>query len=646
MPEAILQEPVIIFMTIMAVILVAPLLSKRINLPGIVGLILGGMLVGSHGLNLLSMSETMELFGAVGLIYLMFDAGLEIDLTQLNRFRVQAVVFAVISYLLPQLSGIALGRAFGLGWMAAALLGATYASQTLIAYPVLRKLGIIRNRAMAITIGATIFTDILALLVLGVATGTQDGSFSFLILARLIGFAVVFALVILLAVPRLGKLFFRFVEGDAVEFQFVLLVLFVAAVGAELIGMHTIVGAFLAGLAVNATLSKHSKVISHVHFMGDSFFVPLFLLTVGMRLDPVAVVTDLRTLLIGISLTAAVYITKGAAAWITGRIYDFSLPEILTTWGLSQAQAAATLAAVLVGTEAGLFSQAFFNGAILTVLFTTLTSPIIVRKFGKQLRPDEEQARQSKPAFARMLVPILSDRVPRYLMNLGALLVHAEEGTLLSLVIEENENKVKNRVELVRKEGFNYPDTQSELLQRINPDPYQSILKAAGEADATMIVLNWTEEDSSGRRVILPGVAEVLEQAKIPVLAGSLTMSTDAHRRIVLGVASNTIGVKLNREAVAAVKSLAETTDLPLVILATSHYHQELEDGFQDEEQEIEVIRLGEDPVNEILEHLEEHDHLILTTMSSQKRIDGEADSLPNQLREQFQGSMSLLHYP
>lgn len=300
MPEPILTEPAAIFMTLMAVILIAPLLTERVNLPGIVGLILGGMLLGQHGLNLLAMGPTMELFGAVGLIYLMFDAGLDIDLGQFSRVRNQAIVFAAISYLLPQLSGIGLGRILGLGWAAAVLLGATYASQTLIAYPILSELGIIRNRAVSITVGATIFTDIVALLVLGATTATQDGSLSLLYLGRLVGFAVAFALVILLAVPRLGRLFFRHVDGDAVEFQFVLVVLFVAAVGAEWIGMHTIVGAFLAGLAVNATLSEHSKVVGHVHFMGDSFFVPLFLLTVGMRLDPLAVVTDLRTILVGL----------------------------------------------------------------------------------------------------------------------------------------------------------------------------------------------------------------------------------------------------------------------------------------------------------------------------------------------------------
>jgi Kef-type K+ transport system membrane component KefB len=309
------------------------------------------------------------------------------------------VVYSVISYLLPQVSGIFLGRYLGLSWVGSTLLGATYASQTLIAYPVLSRLGIISNRAVAVTMGATILIDITALLVLGVTTSTAGGNFSFLFLGRLILFAVFFALLILLAVPRLGKLFFQRIEGDAVEFQFVLVVLFGAAVGAEAIGMHTIVGAFLAGLAVNATLSEHSKVIGHVHFMGDSFFIPLFLLTVGMRLDPLAVVTNRNTLLIGLALTAVVYLTKGAAAWITGKIYGFSFPEVMTTWGLSQAHAAATLAAILVGKEAGLFSETIFNAAILTVLFTSLTSPILVNRFGEKLTPAVKEARQKQPVF-------------------------------------------------------------------------------------------------------------------------------------------------------------------------------------------------------------------------------------------------------
>lgn len=646
MPEAILQEPAIIFMTIMAVILIAPLLSKRVNLPGIVGLILGGMLIGEHALNLLSLGPTMRLFGAVGLIYLMFDAGLEINLEQFKRVRNQALGFAVLSFLLPQFSGIALGRMWGLGWAGAALLGATFASQTLIAYPILSRLGIIRNRAVSITVGATIFTDIAALLVLGVATGSQGGDFSFLVLARLIGFAVVFALLILLVVPQLGKIFFRRIDGGAAEFQFVLVVLFVAAVGAEAIGMHTIVGAFLAGLAVNSTLSKNSKVIGHVHFMGDSFFVPLFLLTVGMRLDPLAVVSDLETLRIGLSLTAAVYLTKLTASWISGKLFGFSRPEMLTAWGLSQAQAAATLAAVLVGTESGLFSQTFFNGAILTVLFTTLTSPIIVRRFGEQLHPSVKETRQKKPAFERVLVPILSEDLPRYVLDLGAILVHAQEGSLLPLVVDQDENTVKKRAELLRQEGLIFPETETKQLQRIDPSPYKEILRAAGEESATMILVPWSSEGEKRKRILHSELREVIWNANIPVLASSLSMSSQAHKRIVLVIASKTVGVKLREEAVDAVQALAQAVDLPLVVLATEHYLDYLKDRFPDEKAKIEVTPLGQDILGEIQEELEDHDHVILTTMGSRDRLSEGEEKLPVQLSEQYQGSLSLLHYP
>lgn len=648
MPEPILHEPAAVFMTLMAVILIAPLLTERVNLPGIVGLILGGMLLGQHGLNLLVVGPTMELFGAVGLIYLMFDAGLDIDLGQFSRVRNQAIVFAAISFILPQLSGIGLGRLLGLNWAAAALLGATYASQTLIAYPVLSRLGIIRNRAVSITVGATIFTDIIALLVLGVTTSMADGDFSFLIVGRLIGFAIAFALIILLAVPRLGRLFFEYVDGDAVEFQFVLVVLFVAAVGAEWIGMHTIVGAFLAGLAVNTTLSEHSKVVGHVHFLGDSLFVPLFLLTVGMRLDPLAVVTDVRTLLIGVGLTVAVYTTKFAASWITAQIYDFSPPEMMTTWGLSQAQAAATLAAILVGTEAGLFSQSVFNGAILTVLFTTLTSPIIVRRFGKRLSPSVKAAREEKPTFQRIVVPILGEEIPRYLLDLAAILTHAREGTLLPVIIADDEKTVKERVERFKKKGLTYPETETALLQRIEPRPYEAILRIAGEENASMIMMAWSGETPVGDRMMENHMEQVIWNAQVPVLVSRMTMASEAQERVVLVIAAKTVGVKLSDEAVDAVRALAQAVDLPLLVLATSHYVDELKAELEGDEAEIEVeiIHVGDDTVEDILSRLDEHDQVVLTTMSSRDRFATGEDRVPELLAEHFSGSLSILHYP
>jgi len=249
-----LTEPVAIFLTIMAVILITPLLSERVRLPGIVGLILGGILVGPHGLGLLTIGRVIELLSTVGLIYLMFSAGLEIDLRQFDLVRNKALFFGLLTFLIPQLSGIALGRGLGLSWASAVLLGSVYASHTLVAFPILSRLGIVRNEAVSVTIGATVFTDVVALLVLAIVAGMQDGDASVISVGGLIALMIGYAVLVLLGLPRAGKLFFRRFTSRAVEFQFVLVALFVAALLAERIGMHAIVGAFLAGLAINSAL--------------------------------------------------------------------------------------------------------------------------------------------------------------------------------------------------------------------------------------------------------------------------------------------------------------------------------------------------------------------------------------------------------
>jgi Kef-type K+ transport system membrane component KefB len=421
MSDSLLREPVAVFLTIMAVILITPLLTQRVRLPGIVGLILGGMLVGPHVLNLLATGRTIELLSSVGLIYLMFSAGLEIDLHQFARVRNKSLVFGLLTFTIPQVSGIGLGRVLGLDWPASILLGSVYASHTLLAFPILSRLRIVRNEAIAVTIGATVFTDVAALLVLAIVAGAQDSGAATGFFVRLFGLMIGYTLLILFGLPRLGKYFFRRFTTHSVEFQFVLVALFVAAMLAELIGMHAIVGAFLAGLAINYTLPRRSTVISQVLFLGESFFIPLFLMYVGMIIDPLVIVSNVKTLLTGLALTVAVYSTKFAAAWLTRRLFNYSRDELFTMWGLSQAQAAATLATILVGLELDIFPSSVFDGAILMVLFTSITSPLLVERFGMRLHAEPEPVEHATQ-FDRILVPIANPATQAHLINLAGIL--------------------------------------------------------------------------------------------------------------------------------------------------------------------------------------------------------------------------------
>lgn len=379
------NEPVAFFLLIMSIILVTPLLSERVKLPGIVGIILGGMLIGPHGLHLIEAGDRMEFLSTIGLVYLMFSAGLEVDINQFMRVRGRAVIFGFFTFLLPQLMGMGLGYILGLEPLGMVLLGSAFASHTLIAFPILTRLGVTRNEAIAVTTGATVLTDIGAFIILAVVLGAKTGGITIGYFAQLFLFLSIFTLLIIFGLPRLGKYFFRRFSGRAIEFQFIIVVLFVAALGAELIGVHEVVGAFLAGLAINATLPRHSPVTGHVLFMGESFFIPLFLLYSGMITDPLSFLDNRKTIIVAIGVTIVAYVSKLIAAFITARIYKYTKSEFWTVYGLSHAQAAVTIPTLVIGLDTGLFDSVLFNAAILMILLTSITSPLLVQRFGKGL---------------------------------------------------------------------------------------------------------------------------------------------------------------------------------------------------------------------------------------------------------------------
>ncbi|MFT3895619.1 MAG: cation:proton antiporter [Anaerolineales bacterium] len=357
-----LDKPVGFFLLVMTIILITPLLSEWLRLPGIVGIIIGGMLIGPHGFGLIEDSDRIQFLSTIGLVYLMFSAGLEVDINQFMRVRARALIFGVITFIIPQIMGMGLGYLLGLDWLGIILLGSAFASHTLIAFPILTKLGVTRNEAVAVTAGATVLTDIAAFIVLAVVLGATSGTgITVGYFAQLVILLILFTGAIIFGLPRLGKFVFQKLSGRAVEFQFVIVVLFVAAFTAELIGVHEVVGAFIAGLAVNSMLPRHSPVTGHVLFIGESFFIPLFLLHSGLITDPLTFLKSPQTVIIALGVTLVAYVSKFIAAWITARIYKYTRSEFWTVYGLSHAQAAVTIPTLVIGLETGLFELESFQ---------------------------------------------------------------------------------------------------------------------------------------------------------------------------------------------------------------------------------------------------------------------------------------------
>jgi Kef-type K+ transport system membrane component KefB/nucleotide-binding universal stress UspA family protein len=647
------SEPIEVFLTIMAIILLSPLLLERLRLPGTVGLILGGILVGPHGLNLLATTQTIELLATVGLIYLMFSVGLEIDLRQFNRVRYRAVTFGLLTFSLPLLVGIAVGRALQLSWPAAALLGSVCASHTLVAFPIVSRLNIVNNQAVSATIGATVFTDVGALLVLAVVAGAEGGSAPGSNLLRLVVLAIAYAALVLFGIPRLGKWFFRRFAGHAVEFQFVLVTLLVAALLAERTGMHAIVGAFLAGLAINATLPSRSAVASQVLFVGQSLFIPIFLMYIGMITDPLAILTSPMTLLVGVAMVCAVYATKFAAAWLTSRIFHYSRDELLTIWGLSQAQAAATLAAILVGVEINLLPTMFFNGAILMILSTCITSPVLVERFGLRLTPSEVPTEYPSP-FHRILVPVANPDTEEHLITLASILACSKEGTLLPIHIAqeiggrivglEYQERLLDRV----PEIVGHPEVPIQSLRRVDTSISQGILHAAIESGATLIVMGWHGKPTFRQSVFGTVLDEVVWAARVPVLVGRMVNPINSIKRVVLVVPARGLGSELAEPTLEVSTALAREVNVPLLVLADARHLAKLRTGLDalHYNEPHEVTSLSHNAIRDIKEKTAAQDLIVITTIGSQMRFRSSLGQIPEQLAAATACSIAVVHYP
>jgi Kef-type K+ transport system membrane component KefB len=398
--EALTQLPLLArFALAMAVILIVPALCEKIGLPAVVGLLLAGVVFGPHGLNVGPKShEVAHFFADVGKLLLMFFAGLEIDLVQFRRTGHRSLVFGLATFTLPLASGILVGLGFGYGWLGALLIGSLLASHTLLGYPIVQRLGLSRDEAVTVTVGATIFTDVASLMILAVCIPIHSAGFSpkaFLLqLAQL----AVYVPLVLFGLGALTRWLPPQVKSKEGQFLVMLLVVVLAAIGAEAIHLEGIIGAFLAGLALNQA-AQESRAKYELEFLGNTLFVPMFFITVGFLIDLRVFATTLASHLgLVVAIVGGLIASKLLAALLTRRAFGYSRDQGLIMWSLSLPQVAATLAAALVAFEAQdaegrrLIDEPVLNGVIVLMVVNSVLGPILTEQFGKRL------ASGSKPA--------------------------------------------------------------------------------------------------------------------------------------------------------------------------------------------------------------------------------------------------------
>jgi Kef-type K+ transport system membrane component KefB len=395
-----IKDPVPVFLMILGIMLIAPLLFEKIRLPGIVGLILAGVVVGPNGLGLLARDNTIVLLGTVGLLFLMFMAGLETSLDDMKYNADKAVIFGLATFLVPMVLGTGAMMAIGYDLLPAVLVASCFASHTLLALPVASKLGIMRSQVMTTTLGGTLITNILALLVLAVVVRAHEGNLTLQFWLFLIPSLIIYTFLILWGLPRLGRWFFqRFGHDEGAEFTFVLASLFVVSYAAELIQIEPIIGAFLAGVAITQLIPQLSPLMNRIQFIGNTLFVPFFLISVGMLVNPMILIQEPRSLVVsGVMVTVALG-SKFIPAWGAGKLFGFNFDNIMVMFGLSVAQAASTLAAITVAYNIELVDQLTVNGTIAMILVTCVASPWVTAQWGQKIKPGEAttQTRRQEP---------------------------------------------------------------------------------------------------------------------------------------------------------------------------------------------------------------------------------------------------------
>jgi len=647
-----IQEPVAFFLLVMSIILITPILSERVRLPGIVGIILGGMLAGPYVLGLLPGGDRIEFLATIGLVYLMFSAGMEVDIHMFVRVRTKALVFGLLTFLFPLILGMGLGWILKLNLLGMILLGSAFASHTLIAFPLLTRLGVTRNEAVAVTAGATVLTDIGAFLVLAVVLGARSGTLEASYFIRLFVLLLMFAFLVLFGLPRLGKVFFRRFTGRSVEFQFILVVLFVSALTAELIGVHEVVGAFLAGLAINATLPRHSPVAGHLLFVGESFFIPIFLLYSGLMTDPLAFVRDGQTVIIALGVILVAYLSKFAAAGITAAIFRYTKAEFWTAYGLSHAQAAVTIPTLVIGLQIGLFDTRLFNAAILMILLTSITSPLLVQRFAPGLRQDHEE-HNGTGLYDRILVPISNPQTQENLLALASLLTRVADGRMMVLNVAQDSGGqvlgLEHQRELLEQVPhiLGDPETKIDILSRVSTSYAGGILHTAIEQRASLILIGWRGKRNLQQSILGTVLDEVIWGSDLPVLVGKLTRSLNSVRRVALILPADVLAPNVVRRMLDANVTLARAMNVPLHVICHDSYTRQVSDLLEDikGDQPCVILEFKGGFQLQTIQADNESDFLVVPGFGSRKRYLASLGDLPERLASAYEGNMVILHF-
>lgn len=573
------EDPVLIFALVMVIILVAPLVFRKLKIPGLVGLILSGTVVGPGMLGLIERDFTIELLGTVGLLYLMFMAGLSIDLNRFEKMKGRSIGFGLISFLFPLGAALLTGvYILDYSLLTSLLLGAIVGSHTLLAYPIAERLGITKNNGVTMTMGGTLVTDTLSLGILAVVAGTiaeNTGTGYWVKFGITVAIFVVSAI---LTLPRVARWFFRNMKYENnIDFVFMVAVLFVTAFLADLAGLAPIIGAFMAGLLLNRLVPESGTLMSRVQFVGNVFFIPFFLISVGMLID-LNVLADLDVWVKAFFFSLLVFAGKGLASLLVKYPFRYSAEEVWVIFGMTTPQSAATLAVTLVGFELGFFDTTAVNAVVIMILVTCLVGPWLVEKYGRIVAvQDDDKPYNPSDAPQRILVPLANPETSVALMDIAFMVKDENSGQpIYPLTVarddgntDENVSRGENMLSHAVKHAAAAEIAVSPVT-RIDLNIADGITRAVKEQLISNVIIGWNGQNTARKKIFGSILDQMLDQLDEMVMVCKIEKPVNTFERILLAIPPFSTLEPGFYETIRSVKLMANHMGADLVILSTT----------------------------------------------------------------------------
>jgi Kef-type K+ transport system membrane component KefB len=543
------KNPVLILALTLLIILFAPLFLKRLRIPGIIGLIIAGVIIGPNTLHIIEKSTSFELFSKTGLLYIMFLAGLEIDMQEYKQNRSKSLVFGAFTFFIPIIIGyLVCIYLFNFTLWPALLLASMFSTHTLLSYPIVSNMGIVKNRAVQVSFGGTIITDSAVLILLGVITNVVGGEINSMFWLRLVISLALLCFSVLYLLPKVSRWFFRNLEGQgSSQYIYVLATVFISGFFSELAGVEPIIGAFLAGLALNRVIPHNSVLMNRIIFIGNTLFIPFFLISAGMLVDFRVFFTGTGALVFAGILSLTALVTKWLAAQVTGFIYKYTKYEKRVMFGLSASHAAATLAVIKVGYDVGLFDQNVINGTIILILISCMVSSFVTERAARKIAMTEKEAsKKIIDRTERILIPVSNPENIARLIDLALLIKDpASPEPIYPLSIVEENADADEKINVVKKvidgvvEQISSGDKKVQVLKKVDLSIVDGVARTAKAYSISDILISWKAQQGNSN-IIFGNIADnLLVKTRQSVIISKIIQPLNTYNRVVVILTPN-----------------------------------------------------------------------------------------------------------